>query len=51
MISSTSPLSFLLYTYHNVSLDPNKKKCHLLIRKKYKIDYISNFIFYFIIQN
>ena len=39
MINTISPLSFLLYTYINVSLDPDKKKIVTLIIKK-KIEFI-----------
>ena len=48
MISSTSPLSFLLYNYHNVSLDPNKKKMSLINQEK-KIKLIIYQTLYFIL--
>ena len=49
MINTISPLSFLLYTYINVSLDPDKKKIvTLIIKKKLNLLYIKKI---FIIQN
>ena len=46
MINTISSLSFLLYTYHNVSLDPKKKKIVTLIIKK-KIEFIIYQTFFF----
>ena len=48
MINSISPLSFLLYTYHIVSLDPNKKMPLYQLKKNIKlIIYQTLILFYY----